>query len=219
MQKRNLVGNRKPKPGPSYPSPRSPEPWKYKEVRVNKRQEDLETIGEIIKIVKPDFFIELGTDAGGSAYYFADLLNEISKETGKDGKVITVESFPNRVNPRVANHPRIISINGNSVNETTVNGIIKLVSGIVILNLDSEHSKDHVLKELRSYCSLIPIGSYIIVEDTWIDLEQAGRSKYPQGGPLKAIEIFLKEHPEFEIDHSWEIEGTNNPSGYLKRVR
>ena len=78
--------------------------------------------------------------------------------------------------------------------------------------LDSEHDAPHVLKEMRSYWQIVARGSYLIVEDTW---HLPG-----QGGPHDAVEQFMKENNNFEVDESMHrFAVTNNPGGFLKRIR
>jgi cephalosporin hydroxylase len=89
----------------------------------------------------------------------------------------------------------------------------------VLVSLDSDHRKDHVLNELRLYSRLIPVGSYIVVEDTDIN----GHPVFPGygPGPWEAVEIFLKENPAFAVDE--DLNNTHlmsmHPRGYLKRVK
>ena len=73
--------------------------------------------------------------------------------------------------------------------------------------LDSLHAKEHVAAELEAYAPLVPIGSYVIVQDTLV-------------GPIRAIDEFLATHDTFIADRSRErYSDTNSVRGYLKRVR
>jgi cephalosporin hydroxylase len=85
----------------------------------------------------------------------------------------------------------------------------------VMVILDSDHSRDHVLAELRAYAPLVSEGSYMIVEDTI-----AGQVDPDHGpGPDEAIEQFLKETDSFAVDEVCEkFMLTFQPGGYLKRV-
>ena len=77
----------------------------------------------------------------------------------------------------------------------------------VLVLLDSLHAKEHVAAELKAYASLVPIGSYVIVQDTLV-------------GPIRAIDEFLATHDTFSADRSRErYSDTNSVRGYLKRVR
>jgi cephalosporin hydroxylase len=91
-------------------------------------------------------------------------------------------------------------------------------SDTVLVILDSDHSKQHVLNELRLYHSFVTEGSYLIVEDSNIN----GHPVLPQfgPGPMEALDEFLQENDDFVIDeskHKFLI--TFNPRGYLKKVK
>ena len=82
--------------------------------------------------------------------------------------------------------------------------------------LDSDHHRDHVLAELRTYSALVTPGSYLIVEDTNIN----GHPVRPEfgPGPMEAVDEFLRESPDFAIDPEREkFFLTFNPRGFLRR--
>jgi hypothetical protein len=87
----------------------------------------------------------------------------------------------------------------------------------VIVILDSDHSKEHVLRELMIYSELVSTGSYIIVEDTNMNGHPVAAHSGP--GPMEAVSEFLKQNRRFRIDRSREkFLMTFNPMGYLRRV-
>jgi cephalosporin hydroxylase len=159
---------------------------------------------EMIFSLKPDLIIETGSYMGGGALFLASILDLVGK-----GQVISMDV---RDHPK-PDHPRIEWLTCNSVQSAVVNDIhIKAKKKNVLLILDSDHDDTHVIKELNAYQDLVQAGGYIIVEDTWW--------KPGSGGPWDAVQEFLKEHPEFEIDKSKEPYGfTNNPNGFLRRTR
>ena len=59
---------------------------------------------------------------------------------------------------------------------------------VILVILDSDHSKDRVSKELLLYKSIVTTGSYMIVEDTSIN----GNPLLPDWGPgpMEAVEEF-----------------------------
>jgi len=88
----------------------------------------------------------------------------------------------------------------------------------VLVLLDSDHSKDHVLAELRAYSGFVTAGSYLIVEDTNIGGHPVSTDAGP--GPMEAVDEFLAENRTFAIDESKEkFFLTFNPRGYLRRTR
>jgi len=91
--------------------------------------------------------------------------------------------------------------------------------------LDSNHTHEHVLAELRAYAPLVNVGGYCMVGDTGIeDLPEGTTNDRPWGkgnNPKTAVREFLKTHAEFQIDKNIEYKLliTAAPDGYLKRVR
>jgi cephalosporin hydroxylase len=96
----------------------------------------------------------------------------------------------------------------------------------VLVCLDSNHTHDHVLAELRAYAPLVSVGSYCVVFDTFVedmpdDYVWTDRPWGKGNNPKTAIWEWIKDHPEFEIDRSVEdrILVTSAPDGFLRRVR
>jgi cephalosporin hydroxylase len=172
---------------------------------------------EIIHDVKPDYIIEAGTAAGGSAAAWATFLAQVNPA----GRVITIDIEDQIREAR--NIPvwreRVDFVLGSSTAPETVAMITRRVQGKrVLVILDSDHSKDHVLAELKAYAPLVPVGSYLIVQDTNIN----GHPVLPEfgPGPMEAVLEFLANDTRFEADRSRErMLFTMHPMGYLKRVR
>lgn len=172
---------------------------------------DLWIYQEIIWDIKPDLIIECGTARGGSALYLASICSLIKK-----GHVVTVDIYQPPDSPK---HERISYLQGSSTSPEIVEQIKKFTDGqsVVLVILDSDHSKDHVFQELCIYSSFIHPGSYIIVEDTNINGHPV-RPDFGQG-PHEAVNLFLKEHPSFIQDREREkLFVTFNPGGYLRCV-
>lgn len=185
-------------------------------INIQKFPADAFIIQELIFKIRPDYIIETGTNFGGSTLFYASIM-----ELMQQGKVITIDvdnkmKFPNLTTIKLRD--RIRQFTGSSVDFGIVNDISAMVRGrnnMVIL--DSWHSKEHVLKELNLYSPLVPVGSYIIVEDSHVNGHPI-KWKWG-GGPYEAIQQFLKSNNTFKIDKSCEkLLITYNPSGFLKKV-
>jgi cephalosporin hydroxylase len=87
----------------------------------------------------------------------------------------------------------------------------------VMVVLDSDHHRDHVLEEMRSYGPLVTRGSYLVVEDTCVNGNPVEEGFGP--GPMEAVDEFLREDARFAVDRGAEkFMMTFNPRGYLRRV-
>jgi cephalosporin hydroxylase len=172
---------------------------------------------EIIFETKPDYVIETGTFKGGTALFFATILEKVNE----GGKVITIDIDPqiDEVSHIKLFKERVEVIKGDSVSPEIIDAISKKVKGRrVLVLLDSLHKKDHVLKELTLYSNFVSINSYIIVADTSLDIYGLEPGFGP--GPMEAVKEFLNTHENFKIDHSREkFLATFFPSGFLKRIK
>ncbi len=172
---------------------------------------DLWIYQEIIYELKPDLIVECGTADGGSALYLASLCDLINC-----GNVLTIDINQSHLRPR---HHRIHFLIGSSTSDeiiVQVKAMAKDKKSILVI-LDSDHHKDHVIKELQLYSQFVTPGSYLIVEDTNLNGNPVVPSFGP--GPKEAVEEFLNENQQFFADINREkFMITANPGGYLKRV-
>jgi cephalosporin hydroxylase len=177
---------------------------------------DLWIYQELLFELKPDLVVECGTSKGGSAYFLSSMCELLGH-----GHVITIDLYPK---PNRPEHERLTYLSGSSTDPQTVREVMHRIrdadgqSASVLVILDSDHSREHVLDELRLYSPLVTLGSYVIVEDTQLN----GHPVWPDfgPGPMEAVDIFLSENDDFVIDTSKEkFYLTWNPRGYLKRVK
>jgi cephalosporin hydroxylase len=172
---------------------------------------------EIIHKVKPDVIVETGTLQGGSAALWAMFLEQVNPE----GRVITIDI--ENESPKARKLPisrrRVDFLIGSSTAPEIVEEVRRRVAGKrVLVILDSAHYMDHVLDELLAYAPLVSRGSYIIVQDTAMNGHPTAPDFGP--GPYEAVEAFLAETDDFVADRSRERHMmTNNPMGFLQRVR
>ena len=193
--------------------------------------QDIIAMQELIWTVQPDLIIETGIAHGGSLIFLASML-ELNAACGgpTDAEVLGID-IDIRAHNREAieAHPmfkRITMIQGSSVAPEVVEQVRVRAgrSGRVMVSLDSNHTHDHVMKELQAYAPLTSVGSYCVVFDTVIEDMPADafadRPWGPGDNPKTAVREYLRAHPEFEIDkridHKLLISVA--PDGYLRRI-
>lgn len=166
--------------------------------------EDMFRVQEIIFSIKPDVIVETGVAHGGSLMFYASLCKAMGK-----GRVIGVDIEIRPHNRRaIESHPLfplLTLIEGDSAAPSVFQQVkqqIKPGEAVLVL-LDSKHSKDHVLAELRLYSSLVTSGSYIVVMDgIMAKLVGAPRAMpdWDWNNPVSAIREFISENPTFSIE-------------------
>ena len=177
-------------------------------------------------MTKPDVIIETGVARGGSVLFMASLLELIGK-----GKVIGVD-IDIRAHNRdsIERHPmakRVTLIEGSSVDLATLENVRAEIpaDASVMVILDSDHSREHVLAELRSYGSMVTKDCYLVVADTLLghlDTDQTPRNRsklWLKGNePLSALRTFLDETDRFEVDPvvNGKLILASSPGGYLR---
>ncbi len=189
--------------------------------------QDVLATQEIIWRVKPDLIIETGIAHGGSLIFYASMLELL----GEAGQVLGVDIDIREHNRfEIESHPmfkRITMLQGSSINEEIAKQIHQIAADKrqVLVILDSNHTHNHVLKELELYAPLVTKGSYLIVFDTIIeDMPESFSSDRPWGqgnNPKTAVQEFLRDNDRFQTDQ--EIQAklliTVAPNGYLKCVK
>jgi cephalosporin hydroxylase len=194
--------------------------------------QDIVAMQELIWAVQPELIIETGIAHGGSLIFSAAML-ELNAACGgpADARVLGID-IDIRAHNRAAivAHPmarRISMIEGSSIEAGTVAQARAAAAGKarVLVCLDSNHTHDHVLAELRAYAPLVTPGSWCVVFDTIIEDLPAGmypdRPWGPGNNPKTAVHTYLRENPAFEIAHHIDDQLLISvaPQGYLKRVR
>lgn len=189
--------------------------------------QDMVALQEVVWRTRPDVIVETGVAHGGSLIYHASLMELL----GGNGRVIGVDveiRSHNRV--EVENHSmarRITLIEGSSVDTAVLQRVINSIAGEqkVMVILDSNHTLEHVQRELEMYSPMVTKGCYLVVFDTLLedmpaDL-QGSRPWGPGNGPKTAVHRFLKSNDRFEIDHDIEhkLLITVAPDGWLRCVK
>jgi len=188
--------------------------------------QDIVAVQELIWQIKPDLIIETGIAHGGSLILSASILELI----GGDGIVLGID-VEIREHNRIAIQAhslakRIRMIQGSSTDDLVAKKIREIAKGkkSILVLLDSNHTHDHVLRELELYSPLVNRGSYLIVFDTIVeDLPEGSFPDRPWdkgNNPKTAVREFLKTNHRFVVDKDIEnkLLITTAPEGYLKCI-
>jgi cephalosporin hydroxylase len=202
--------------------------WTWMGVPIIQLPADIMATQEVIWATKPEIIVETGVARGGSVLFMASLLEVIGR-----GEVIGVDADI-RAHSRdsIDQHPmskRVTLIEGSSVDEATLAKVARGIPGgaSVMVVLDSDHSRSHVLAELRAYGPLVTPGCYLVVADTALgylseDQTPRNRSKpWFQGNePLSALSDYMAETDRFEVDAvlNGKLVLSSSPGGYLRCV-
>ncbi|HEX8641336.1 MAG TPA: CmcI family methyltransferase [Allosphingosinicella sp.] len=188
--------------------------YSYRGLPTWKNPFDLALYPMLIERLRPRTIIEIGSNAGGSALWFADTAAAI----GCAAHVYSVDLTP----PSGPADPRISFLEGDARDLQGAFGdamLAQLPRPWLIVE-DSDHRFETSLAVLRFFDPWLRPGEYIVIEDGILsDMRVA--ADYG-GGPLRAIHAFLAEsRGRYAIDRSYcDHFGRNvtwNVDGYLRR--
>jgi cephalosporin hydroxylase len=191
--------------------------------------QDIIAIQELIWKTKPDLIIETGIAHGGSLILSASILELLAG----NGEVIGIDIDIRKHNREaIMKHPlyqhnRIRLIEGSSTDAAVVNQLYEIARNKknVMIILDSDHTHEHVRKELELYSPMVTKDNYLIVFDTLInDLPD---DMYPDrnwgigNNPKTAVAEFINNNMRFCIDYDFEAKFlfTSAPGGYLRCIK
>lgn len=181
---------------------------RWRGVHVLKPATDMWIYQELIHTIKPDLIIETGTRYGGSSLFMRDCLNF----TNAKGRIITID-ITHEYLMDIAKTPGVEYYLGSSTDPETIAYIKAVIASYdcqkVMVILDSDHSEEHVLKELELYAPLVSVGSALIVEDT-----------NNTSGPISAVHKWFPQHVDkFQQDLMCEkFMLTFNRDGFFERI-
>lgn len=200
--------------------------------------QDMVAFQEIVWRVRPDLIIETGVAHGGSLMLSASLLALLDRVDELQAAPDTVRTQRKvlgiDIDIREHNRKEILAhplspyiqlIQGSSIALDIVEQVTSIASGYkcVLVCLDSDHTCEHVLRELFAYAPLVTSGSYCIVYDTVVEYMRpefrTDRSWGPGNSPLTAVHRFLSENTGWDVDRSIDqkLQITVARSGFLKR--
>lgn len=184
--------------------------WEWCGVPIIRHPDDIVLQQEIMWHLKPIRVIETGVARGGSLVLSSSLMSI----TGVQPRVLglDIQILPHAIESLTqwTQDGQIELVEDDSASELSVNRVKEFLDGVTepcLLILDSNHSHDHVSRELNALAPLLPIGSLVIVADTIV--EEMPEGYYPDrpwgrgNNPFTAAREFLTHHPDFELDSRW----------------
>ncbi|MFQ5785986.1 MAG: cephalosporin hydroxylase family protein [Alphaproteobacteria bacterium] len=200
--------------------------WNWLGLPIIQMPGDIVATQEAVWETRPTVIVETGIARGGSLVLYASLLQLLGR-----GRVIGIDIDIRRHNrDAIESHPlahRIELIEGSSVAPEVVAAVREWIGADdrVMVALDSNHTHDHVLAELRFYAPLVTRGQFLIVADTAVEdiPPQTHRSRPwgPGDNPKTALDAYLAECDRFAPD-PWldaKLIRTASPGGYLRCVK
>ncbi len=199
--------------------------------------DDLIRIQEVIYSIKPDVIIETGIAHGGSLIFYASLCKSMEK-----GRIIGIDIEIRPHNRKAIEEHELFEyltlIEGSSISQDIFNSVKNKISNDdkIIVILDSCHTYDHVLNELRLYSQLVTKDSYIVATDgsqEYLGITPRAKKEYSNAAdwkndnPKRAAEDFTKENKNFKIvepeflfnEGSIDFRITHWPSAFIKRIK
>lgn len=201
--------------------------WEWLGVPIIRVPDDIVVLQELVWSLRPDRIVETGVARGGSLLLNASLQLLAGLTPRVLGIDILILEHTHRA---LVGHPMaqgIELLESGSTDEEAVQRTTEFLAGssAALLVLDSNHTHDHVLDELRSLAPLLPVGSYVVVADTLIEEFPAGHyadRPWDRGNnPLTAVRAFLAENDDFELDERWSRRALMSEfrDGVLRKVR
>lgn len=184
--------------------------WEWCGIPIIRHPDDIVLQQEVMWHLKPARVIETGVARGGSLVLSCSLMGI----TGLTPRVLglDIQILPHAIdslNPWTKDG-QVELLEGDSTSEISVARVQQFLAGVsapCLLILDSNHSHDHVVRELNALAPLLPIGSIVIVADTIV--EEMPEGYYPNrpwgrgNNPLTAAREFLTNNSNFELDSRW----------------
>jgi cephalosporin hydroxylase len=184
--------------------------WQWCGVPIIRHPDDIVLQQEIMWELKPSRVIETGVARGGSLVLSSSLISmyaSTGKVLGIDLQILAhaYESLKPWTDSNLIELLEADSSSGLAFQK--VRDFLATENTPVFVVLDSNHSHDHVLKELELFNELLPVGSIIMVADTII--EEMPEEYYVDrpwdkgSNPLTAVNQFLKSNSKFVRDDRW----------------
>jgi len=200
--------------------------WEWLGVPIIRLPDDIVVLQELIWAYRPQRIVETGVARGGSMLLDSSLMTLSGIEPAVLGIDISIFAHTHEA---LADHPMargVTLLEASSVSDVAVDATRDFLGDCerAVLVLDSNHTHEHVLDELRALSPLLPVGSFVLVADTIVEeLPQGHYLNRPWdrgNSPLTAANQFLEENPGFVRDTGWSRRAllTEFRDGILRRI-
>ena len=183
--------------------------WEWAGVPVIRIPDDVMVLQELFWSYRPERLVETGVARGGSMLLNASLM----RMCGIEPAVLGID---HKLYPHTTTALQEHSLGGgvelveaDSTSDVAVDAARTFIGDAerVVLVLDSNHTHDHVLGELRALAPLLPAGGMVLVADTLVEEvpegHYAGRPWDRGDNPMTAVKAFLAERDDFEAAPEW----------------
>lgn len=192
--------------------------WNWLGVPIIKYPEDIVLIQEAFFQFQPDAVVEVGVARGGGIV----LAHSLQKLLGLSPKILGID---------IKFHPHTIEALRSFVKEgvelfeadsTSFESEQKIKEFLSqthrpFITLDSNHTHDHVLRELLIIDKCAPIGAIVLVADTVVGYSQSNVEDRPwskEKNPLSAVLQFLSENSNWQPLQNYATRGLLSESRY-----
>jgi cephalosporin hydroxylase len=183
--------------------------WEWAGVPIIRLPDDIMVAQELFWDYRPQRVVETGVARGGSMLLDASLM----AMTGETPAVLGIDHllYPHTTTA-LANHPLgagVTLLEADATSSEAVDAARDFVGDAerAVLILDSNHTHDHVLGELRALAPLLPVGGIVMVADTLVEEfpedHFAGRPWGRGNNPMTAVRAFLAENTDFAPATDW----------------
>lgn len=195
---------------------------KWKNMPIQQQPGDLLKLQHFIFSEKPDVIIEFGTDTGGTAVFFSEIMTTYNPLA----HVITID-LSSHINKSIwgfeptvlaSSSPHWGSVVHHIVGHPTSPDVVAKVTSLltrfnatnVFLVEDSDHTYSSVMSNLMTYQHLVQPCGWILVQDT-----------NREDGASSAVKEFVKAHHDFRVERTYETccggTFTEHVQGWLHR--
>lgn len=201
--------------------------WEWLGVPIIRLPDDVVVLQELFWSYRPQRVVETGVARGGSVLLDASLMRLCDETPAVLG--IDLKIFPH-TREALFGHPMaegVELLESDSTTDSAAAATSAFLDGAqrAVLILDSNHTHDHVLAELRLLAPLLPVGGLVLVADTLVEEFPAGY--YPDrpwdkgNNPLTAVRAFLSENSDFAVADDWSRRAlvTEFRDGVIRRIR